>query len=147
MLQRDRQFRTQVHMLSDACVFAASLWLAFALRDNETIARMLGLEVINPGSAYQVKSLFFVLVVAAPLVLESQGFYKRPLLSSRAVMFWPLLKSCFILSIGLVLVLFMFKQANSAPRSAMIYFGIISFTLVWAKEELLQMALQSRMAK
>jgi len=147
MLQRDRHFRTQVHQLSDACVFAASLWLAFALRDNESIASLLGLDVIDPGSVYQVKSLFFVLVVAAPLVLESQGFYKRPLLSSRSVMFWPLLKSCFILAIGLVLVLFMFKQANTAPRGVMVFFGIISFTLVWIKEELLQMVLQSRMAK
>ncbi|MEI8081552.1 MAG: hypothetical protein WCI74_06865, partial [Actinomycetes bacterium] len=46
------------------------------------------------------------LVPAAPLVLESQGFYSRPVVSSRTTVFWPLLKSCFIVTIGVVLLLF-----------------------------------------
>jgi len=39
----------------------------------------------------------------------------------------------------------MFKE--SAPRGVMVFFGMISFVLVWAKEELLRVVLRSRMAK
>jgi exopolysaccharide biosynthesis polyprenyl glycosylphosphotransferase len=149
MLQRDRHFRTQIHQLTDACVFAASFWLAYFLRGNEALSASIGLDpTIKPGGAFaSVVWLYFALVPAAPLVLESQGFYNRPMLGSRAAMFWPLLKGCFILTIGLVLLLFMFKQSNSAPRGVMIYFGVISFCLVWLKEELLRFAMHSRVAK
>src|SRR5450756_892333 len=147
MLQRDRNFRTQVHQLTDACVFATSFWLAFALRSNETFSNWLNLDVIGPDSFIQDAWLYFALLPAAPLVLESQGFYTRPMLSSRAAMFWPLLKGCFILTIGLVLLLFMFKESNTAPRGVMVFFGMISFGLVWLKEESLRMVMRSRMAK
>ncbi|MDR3457324.1 MAG: sugar transferase [Verrucomicrobiae bacterium] len=147
MLQRDRNFRTQVHQLTDACVFATSFWLAFVLRCNETFSTWLNLDVIGPDSFSQVVWLYFALVPAAPLVLESQGFYSRPMLSARGAMFWPLLKGCFILTIGLVLLLFMFKESNTAPRGVMVFFGIISFGMVWLKEELLRVVMRSRMAK
>jgi len=147
MLQRDRHFRTQVHQLTDACVFATSFWLAFVLRSNETFSHLLGLDIIGPDSFGQVVWLYFALVPAAPLVLESQGFYSRPMLSSRAAMFWPLLKGCFILSVGLVLLLFIFKESSTAPRGVMVFFGLIGFVLVWIKEEILRVVLRSRMAK
>jgi len=43
MLQRDRQIRTQVHQLTDACVFAASFWLAYVARGNVTITDWINL--------------------------------------------------------------------------------------------------------
>ena len=158
MLQRDRQFRTQIYQLTDACVFAASFWLAFVIRSDPTFTTFfngtlgtwfptLHMEMIPPNAIEQVIWLFFALVPAAPLVLESQGFYNRPLLTARAAMFWPLLKSCFSLSIGLVLLLFMFKESNNTPRGTMVFFGVISFVLVWAKEEAFRLALGSRLAK
>ena len=147
MLQRDRQFRTQIHQLTDACVFAMSFWLAFVLRGNDTFSGWLGLEPVSADAFSQVVWLYFALVPAAPLVLESQGFYSRPMLTARASMFWPLLKGCFILTIGLVLLLFIFKESNNSPRVVMGIFGVISFCLVWLKEEFLRVALRSRMAK
>ncbi len=158
MLQRDRQFRTQIHQLTDACVFAMSFWLAFVLRSNpvfvgfinETLAGahpFFKLETIPADSFNQVVWLYFALVPAAPLVLESQGFYSRPMLTARSSMFWPLLKGCSILAIGLVLLLFIFKESNNSPRVVMLFFGIISFGLVWLKEEVLRVALRSRLAK
>ena len=145
MLQRDRQIRTQVHQLTDACVFAASFWLAYALRTWEPLSAWLGLDVIGLDMFTQVQWLYFVLVPAAPLVLESQGFYLRPVAGSRATVFWPLLKSCFIVTLGVVLLVFMRKEI--APRGVMVFFGIISFSLMWAKEELVRLALHSQLAK
>ena len=145
MLLRDRQIRTQVQQLADASLFAMGFWLAYTLRANEWLSEMLGLDVISPDAFTQVVWLYFLLVPGAPLVLESQGFYKRPMDGSRASMFWPLLKSCLIITVGMVLLLFLF-HAN-VPRVGMGLFGLVSFGLVWAKEELLRFALRSRMGK
>jgi len=147
MLQRDRLIRTQVQQLADASLFAMSFWLAYCVRGMSFFPDELGLEKIQPESFNQVVWLYFALVPAAPLVLESQGFYNRPVITRRPVIFWPLLRSCFFVTIGLVLLVFLFKKSDSAPRGVMILFGLISFALVWAKEELLAVALRSRLAK
>ncbi len=147
MLQRDRHIRTQVQQISDACVFAVSFWLAFVLRSQPAVHNWLGLPPVDAGAFDQVVWLYFALVPAAPLVLESQGFYNRPVIGTRILMFWPLLKGCFILCIGLVLLLFIFKQTNPVPRGVIIFFGVISFSLVWLKEEFLRLVLRSRVAK
>ena len=53
MLQRDRQIRTQVLQLADACLFAASFWLAYAVRGNlafvdEWLEREARLHYVRP---------------------------------------------------------------------------------------------------
>jgi len=147
MLQRDRQIRTQVQQLLDACLFATSFWLAFVLRSAPFFSSWLKLDVVDASSFYNAMWLYFALVPAAPLVLESQGFYARQALGSRLGIFWPLLKSCTIVTVGLVLLVFMFRESANAPRGVMIMFGVISFVLVWAKEELLLAVMHSRMVR
>ena len=145
MLQRDRQIRTQVQQLADASLFAVSFWLAYALRGNALFADLLNLDAITPDAFSGVVWLYFMLVPGAPLVLESQGFYNRPVAGSRTAMIWPLFKGCFLVTLGMVLLLFMFRQ--SVPRLGMVLFGLMSFGLVWVKEELVRTALHSRMGK
>jgi exopolysaccharide biosynthesis polyprenyl glycosylphosphotransferase len=145
MLQRDRHIRMQVQQLADACLFAASFWLAYVLRENDAFAHWLHLDLIPSEAFSNVVKLYFFLVPAAPLVLESQGFYNRPMAGSRSVLFWPLLKSCLIITIGLVLLLFAFR--DNIPRVALMLFAVISFALVWLKEECLLLAMRSQMAK
>ena len=145
MLQRDRQIRTQVHQLTDACLFAASFWLAYAVRGNPEFSNWLGLDVIPPDYFEKVEWLYFALVPAAPLVLESQGFYNRPAVNSRGALFWPLLRGSVIVTIGLVLLMFFFR--TPAPRGVAVIFIVFSCALVWLKEELLLAALHSRIAK
>jgi exopolysaccharide biosynthesis polyprenyl glycosylphosphotransferase len=145
MLQRDRQIRTQVHQVADACLFAVSFWIAFALRVNPQIIAWLGLEPIAPDIFYRVIWIYFLLIPAAPLILESQGFYEHPVLCSRQDILWPLFKGCSITTIGLVLVMYAFHVAS--PRGVMVFFGIISFSLVYLKEELVRWALRSKFAQ
>jgi len=147
MLQRDRLIRTQVQQLADASLFAMSFWLAFCLRELPFFPDSLGLEIVTPDSFTQSVWLYFALVPAAPLVLESQGFYNRPMLGGRVTIFWPLLRACFFVTIGLILLVFIFRKSEFAPRGVMVLFGVISFILVWAKEELVAIALRSRLAK
>ena len=122
-------------------------WLAYCLRAQPFFTDWLGFEPISADAFDQSVWLYFALVPAAPLVLESQGFYRRPVLSPRSAMFWPLLKSCSIVTVGLVLLVFLFRRSDSAPRGVMVLFGVISFVLVWAKEELMLIGLRSRLAK
>jgi exopolysaccharide biosynthesis polyprenyl glycosylphosphotransferase len=147
MLQRDRQIRTQLQQLLDACLFATSFWLAFQVRALPGFAAMLHLDPVTGDAFYNNMWLYFALIPAAPLVLESQGFYGRPLLGSRLSMFWPLFKGCAILTVGLVLMLYMFREAQQTPRGVMVIFGLLGFTLVWLKEELILAAQHSRMAR
>ena len=108
MLRRDRIIRMQIHELLDACLFMASFWLAYVLRSDPNIIDLFGLPGISAASFDRYLWLYLV-IPFAPLVLESQGFYNRPLLCSRAKTAWALFKGCLITCLGLILVLFMFK--------------------------------------
>src|ERR1700716_4283595 len=104
MLRRDRLIRMQIHQLVDACLFALSFWLAYLLRSHPAIVDLFGLD---PIGAFKVHVwLYVILIPAAPLVLEAQGFYNRPILCSRRVTAWQLAKGCLFTAVGLILALF-----------------------------------------
>ena len=140
MLQRDRQIRTQVHQFADACLFAASFWLAYSVRSNETLTGWVNLFLpqdmalpVLPAEMFEnVLWLYFALVPAAPLVLESQGFYNRPALASRRAILMPLLRGSVLVTIGIVLLMFLFQEP--APRGVAFFFIFFSCSLVWLKE-------------
>jgi exopolysaccharide biosynthesis polyprenyl glycosylphosphotransferase len=145
MLQRDQQFRTQIHQVADACLFAVSFWMAFALRVNPQIIAWLDLDPIPLDIFDRVLWLYFFLIPTAPLILESQGFYDHPVLCSRRDILWPLFKGCSITTIGLVLAMYVFHVIS--PRGVMVFFGSVSFSLVYLKEELVRLALRSKFAQ
>ena len=144
MLRRDRQIRMQLNQLAEACLFAASFWLAFALRANPHISPFFNQPV--PSDTFE-KAVWLIipLMLAAPLILESQNFYNRPILCPRRMVFWPPFKSCLIVTIGLVLAMYAFRLI--APRGVMIFFGVISFGLVALKEEAMRFVLRSKLAQ
>ncbi len=145
MLRRDRQIRTQIHQLADACLFAVSFWIAYALRSNPQIIAWLNLDPIPSDTFNSVVWLYFALIPAAPLILESQGFYSHSTLCSRWDVIWPLFKGCLITTIGLVLVMYTLHFVS--PRVVMVFFGAISFTLVYLKEEMIRWALRSKLGQ
>jgi exopolysaccharide biosynthesis polyprenyl glycosylphosphotransferase len=147
MLRRDRQIRTQVHQLVDAGLFALSFWVAYALRTDAQMIAWLHLPALSDETLDSQKLiwLYAALIPGAPLILESQNFYNRPALASRGAMLWPLFKGCFITSIGLVLLMYVFHFVT--PRSMIIFFGVISFGMVFAKEEVVRLVLRSQLAK
>jgi exopolysaccharide biosynthesis polyprenyl glycosylphosphotransferase len=144
MLQRDRQIRTQISQLADAFLAAVSFWIAFELRADPQIAAWLRLDQI-PGDIFD-KDAFLVPVtmIAAALLLESQGFYNLPVLCPRRAILWTLLKGCTLTTIVLILTTFLFQKDLIMPRSVMTCFGFISFVLIYCKEELLRLALKSQ---
>src|SRR5512140_181128 len=104
MLRRDRLMRMQIHQLVDACLFAASFWLAYELRSDPFFDFINRRPFDVPFETFVW--LYVVLIPAAPLVLEAQGFYSRPLICSRFTTSWQLLKGCGITTAGLILLLF-----------------------------------------
>jgi exopolysaccharide biosynthesis polyprenyl glycosylphosphotransferase len=144
MLRRHREIRMQIHQLMDACLFAISFWLAYILRSSEAVARFLG-RAPEVDSFDDYVWLYLILLPAAPLILEAQGFYNRPLLYSRRTIFWQLFKGCLFMTLGLMVVLFLAKMLLA--RWVVIWFGAISFLLVFLKEELLRLLLHSKLAQ
>src|SRR6266481_5074770 len=132
MLRRDRQIRMQIQQLLDACLFALGFWLAYVLRSNPGVIDLLNLPPVNEFSEY--KWLYIILIPAAPLILEAQGFYNRPTLCSRRTTTWVLFKGCLVTALVLILTSFFFRMVIA--RAVIIWFGFVSFALVFVKEEL-----------
>src|SRR5436190_7745139 len=127
MLRRDRQIRMQIHQLMDACVFAFSFWFAYVLRADPGVMDILGLKPPNPFRDYVW--LYLILIPAAPLVLEAQGFYIRPLLCRRRTTAWQLGKSSLFIVLGLILAGFFFGVVTA--RVFIVWFGFVSFAVMF----------------
>lgn len=146
MLRRDRQIRMQTQQLADAVFFGISLWLAFVFRLNPAINVLLnqwfGAMDIDTAALEKNNWLYFAVGVAAPLVLEAQRFYDQPPLAPRWKILWPLIKSCFLINIGLILAVYAFHLV--VPRGVTTFFGAISFILMWGKEEVFRLVIKSK---
>ncbi|MGD0349313.1 MAG: sugar transferase [Verrucomicrobiota bacterium] len=145
MLRRDRQMRAQVHQLVDAFLFAVGFWLVGVLRADPQIIEWLHLKTLPPNAFENVGWLYFLLIPGAPLVLELQGFYNRPLLCPHRLILWPLLKGCVLITVGLVFALYALHL--NVPRWVVVWFGCLSFTLVCLKEEILRSVYKSKLAQ
>lgn len=135
--------RMQFHQLMDAGIFAFSFWLAYEFR-----ASTFFLETFNRPGIPPFETFFWyylVLIPVSPLILEAQGFYDRPLIAPRRHTLWALSKGCFFIAIGLTLALFF--ATLIIARSVPIWFGLISFALVYLKEELLLVAAKRKLGQ
>ena len=143
MLRRHRQIRTQIQQFFDAILFAASFWLAYVLRSNPHIQELLQLPTIGEFDSFLW--LYVILIPAAPVILEIQGFYNRSMLAPRRTILWPLFKGCLFTTILLIIILYFVKLYLA--RAVVIWFGGISFILVWLKEELSRLTFKARLAQ
>ena len=130
----------RIHQLMDAFIFAVSFWLAYEFRASETVQEMFNWPKIAPFEMFFWH--YLVLIPVSPLVLEAQGFYDRPLISPRRHTLFSLFKGCLYISIGLTIALFFSKLIIA--RFVPIAFGLIAFSLVYLKEELMRFAAKSR---
>jgi exopolysaccharide biosynthesis polyprenyl glycosylphosphotransferase len=143
MLRRDRQMRMQLHQLMDACIFAVSFWLAYELRASDAVQAWLNVPPIAPFENFFWH--YLILIPVSPLVLEAQGFYDRPMIAPRRQTWWSLFKGCLFISLGLTLALFFSRM--TIARFVPIGFGLIAFCLVMLKEELMLLAMKSKIAQ
>jgi exopolysaccharide biosynthesis polyprenyl glycosylphosphotransferase len=152
MLRKQKQVRTQIHKLLDAFLFALSFWFAHLVRDLPAADRWFG-RPIQPFSEYAWLLVFIVL--AAPLVLELQGFYGRPLLAQRRVTAWHLFKGCVVLTVGTIIIQYFLRDVQVLPgregsdnlsRSVYAFFGTFSFILIMLKEEVVRRLIEAQVS-
>ncbi len=146
MLRRNRQLRNQLHQLKDTTLFAVALWLAHWTRNawdfdlfglSHFIHSRFGWEAFNPSHVIEPFSdfqwLYVVLIPGVPLVLESQGFYARPLIPGRRDTAWRLLKASVITTMLVIIATFLGKELLA--RGVILLFGVFGFLLVFISEE------------
>ena len=143
MLHRDRQIRRQTQQLVDAVLFAFSFWLAYKLRASQAIIDLFHLDPVHPFNSYAL--IYLVLIPVAPLILELQGFYRRPLNCRSLTTAWLLFKGSVFMGLVLILSLFLFRMLIA--RWVVVWFSFIGFGVVFLKEELLQWAIRSKLAQ
>ena len=143
MLRRQQQVQSQMQRVLDTLLIVLSFWLAYQLRSSEQILGQIGLGLLGIfGGTKEIEPLsefypYMLLTIPLSLVLlESQGFYRRPILASRGLTAWQLTKACFLITTGLILAAFLAK--TSLARAVFILFGCISFIVVFLKEEMLR---------
>ncbi len=129
----------------DACIFAFSFWLAYVLRSSEWVRHIFSLNPIPEFEKYVW--LYLILIPLAPMVLEGQGFYSRPLFCTRRITAWMLFKSCAIVSFSLIIASFIYRTDPPLARWVVVWFGAISLVLGFIKEEILFVTLTSRLAR
>jgi exopolysaccharide biosynthesis polyprenyl glycosylphosphotransferase len=139
MLRRDRQLRTQIYQLKDAALFAVALYVAYLVRATID-APIFEQRGLSPFASFAW--LYLMIIPLAPYILELQGFYQRPLLSSRAVTAWLLFKGCVFVTLGVIVVMFLLNM-KELNRTVIVFFGVISFILVYISEELLHLGYKS----
>jgi len=131
-----------MYQAKDAALFALALWLAHLLRRN------LNWPIFENHPLEEFREfawLYVIIFPGVPLILEIQGFYQRQLLARRRDTVWLLFKGCTFVTIGVILVMFLFKM--TLARLVIVFFGMISFILVYLSEELLRWGYKSKFAK
>lgn len=143
MLREHRQLRIQLNQLKDGGLFCLALWAAHFVRLHLG-QDVLSLEkIIEPF--HHFIWLWLIIFPGAPLILESQGFYKRPWLPRRRETAWILLRGSVLATIGIILVMFALKL--TLARSVIVLFGVTSFMLVFLHEELMRRVYVSKIGR
>jgi exopolysaccharide biosynthesis polyprenyl glycosylphosphotransferase len=157
MLRRHQQVRQAIHEWLDLALFIIAFWLAHVFRDRvamdafvgwipgvgDLIARKLSDPIVP---FYNYIPLYFIIIPLAPFILRAQGFYSRQLFSSRRQTIWTLGKSCALLSLAVIFAIF-FAKTDFVARSVVGYFGVISFVLIYAKEEFVRWGYKNKLGQ
>ena len=136
MLRRDRQIRTQISQLADAFLVAVSFWLAFVLRADPQHRRVAGARPNSRRHVEQGRCSYPGGNDFRGLSAGIAGFLRSPRsLGPRRATLWPLFKGCLLTTIVLILATFLFQKELVPSRIVMTFFGVISFALIYCKEE------------
>lgn len=141
MLRRQHHIRVQFQKLFDAVLFAIGFWLAHWIRSNNpSLAALGGTAKISQFS--EVAWLLVVIVPLAPFFLEMQGFYNRSISSSRLRTDWKVFRASATCVLTVIFVMFFAKE--ELARWVVILFGLISFVLIVAKEEVVRLWIDAK---
>lgn len=138
MLLRQRQLRNKIQAGIDAMLFGVVFWFAHFIR---SLPQMDARALIGPFNQYQW--LLVVIVPLTPLLLELEGFYRRPLLASRRQSLAQILKASAWVSLAIIVAMFLFKQ--EVARGVVSLFLPLVVAVMVMKEELIRFWNRSRL--
>lgn len=136
MLRHQRQVSRKIQKLVDAFLFSISLYLAYLLRSTLKFEVFGGTKEIYAFREYAW--LCLVIFPVTPPLLQALGFYSRPLIAPRKATAWKLFKACLWSTLGVIVIMWLMRQGSLIARSVPIFFAVVSFALVFLKEELLR---------
>jgi len=125
------------------CLTGLALAVAYLIRTDERVMSFLRASGVSPFSDYLI--LLLITIAITPPIFEASKLYERPLISSRVQVLLRLARACLGLTLTVVVVAYLFKL--SLGRIILIMFGVLSFLLVWVKEEALRLLIKSRVGK
>ncbi|HYE31435.1 MAG TPA: sugar transferase [Methylomirabilota bacterium] len=143
MLRRQREIRAQVQKFMDAGLFCIAFFFAHAWREKSGVAVLGGTPEIAPFHEYVW--MWLIIFPLAPFILETHGYYKRPMVLSRSFLLLQGLKACTTMAIILIATTFLFREQPA--RSVILLFAPLSFCMLMLKEELMQRWLASRLGQ
>lgn len=143
MLQRQRQVLGQAQKVLDAVLYGLAFWWAYSLRDTRAFSALFGRPDIRDFLAEYVWML--VIVPVAPIFLQLQGYYARPLVDSRRRSWSQILLATLWITVTLVLVSFLIRAQPA--RGVIILFGAFGVILLMLKDELLRAWVRSRVGR
>src|SRR6476646_7256894 len=140
MLARRQELNTQLQVLIDAFLLAASLWAAYALRFYSTVWFDLS-KGVDPQSNYAW--LLIPIMVFGPILLDLQGFYQSPLNKTRWRSFVQIVRAMIGLSI-IVSACVIFLRLSLVNRTVPLLFLFIGTIVLLVKERLIVAQLKRR---
>lgn len=143
MLRQHHRLRIQIAQVRDGGLFCLALWVAHVIRGDLLQGPVYTHGHIEPF--YDFIWLWLVIFPGAPLILETQGFYKRPIMPRRRETAWILLRSCLMATFGLIVVMFPLKL--TLARSVIVLFGAVAFVMVFLAEEIMRLLLRSKVGQ
>ena len=143
MLRRQRQIHAQIRRLVDGGLFGLSFYLAHWLRSHWPIEIFGGTAEIQPFESFIW--LWLVVIPLGPIALHWQGFYNRPLVSSRRLTAWQIFQACAVSTVMVIMVMFLLKVQLS--RSVILFFGVITCGVLLVKEQVVRSWMLSRLGQ
>ena len=140
MPNKHRELVVQFSQITDALVIALVFWLAHAFREELAYRLPEHFTMIHPFRYY--KWLYLVILPLYPILLDVNGFYKRPHPMRPLETLWILAKSVVICALVVIAVMYFFRF-NVVSRGVIMLFAAFSVGALFVKDLLFQLYLRA----
>ena len=131
MLRKRQEIHLQAHQLIDAFLLAVSLYLAYQIR--ELLGAFYFLKHLHPFSSYIW--LYLISLPMGPYLLEKNGFYNQPSVTTALRLLWPVIKSIGLCVLMAIAIMYVFQeQQDQLSRTVLVVFGVVGTLLLFVKQ-------------
>lgn len=140
MPSKHRELVVQFSQITDALLIALIFWLSHAFREELAYRFPAHFSMIHPFRYY--KWLYLVILPLYPILLDVNGFYKRPHPMRSGEALWILAKSVVICAMVVIAVMYFFRL-NVISRGVVMLFAGFSVAALFGKDLLFHLYLRA----